>query len=374
MDYDRKSTVSSFYGARKSLDALNPDFVGNSPRPRDDASSFFRGDNRMSSDLPNTRAPNAGYNRSSFFDVGREEPVKGGRDEEADRSNGAWDVYADFNNAGPRYGAAFGQNSQGYQQLLPSTSKAEEYSGPVEMVTVPALGSEWSKDELRDMTKSGRKEKKAESRREAWKAWNRGERGMCGRHCTRKVFVFAMFILCVLVAVALAITIPRVPGFAFSNESPLTNATGSWKSTIPTGFSRFPANFSFPAYAALQVDTGGNFVPLTFTHLRANIYDLQTNMKVATGDLGKKTFQPKALTDILLPLNFTYVAINDSDQTWVNWYNACKNSGTYSNGSRPPAQFRILLTMNIFGLPSTSSTSAEVSNAACPIELPVNSA
>jgi hypothetical protein len=68
----------------------------------------------------------------------------------------------------------------------------------VEMVTVPALGPEWGKEELRDMTESGRNEKKAESRREAWKAWNRGERGICGQYCTKKVFVFVMFGLCAL--------------------------------------------------------------------------------------------------------------------------------------------------------------------------------
>ena len=117
------------------------------------------------------------------------------------------------------------------------------------------------------------------------------------------------------IAITLGITIPRVPAFSFSNDTPLANATGSWENAIPTEFSRYPANFSFPAYAALQVDTTGNFIPLTFTRLRANVYDLQTNMQVGTGDLGRTTFQPKALTNFLLPLNFTYIAINDSDQT-----------------------------------------------------------
>jgi hypothetical protein len=50
----------------------------------------------------------AGYNRGSFFHVGREEPLKGGRDEETDPQEDAWDVYADFNNAGPRYSSAYG--------------------------------------------------------------------------------------------------------------------------------------------------------------------------------------------------------------------------------------------------------------------------
>ncbi|KAF8627373.1 hypothetical protein AX17_006188 [Amanita inopinata Kibby_2008] len=379
MDYDRKSMVSSFYGAPKtSIDALNSDFATNNApvRGRDDTSSFFNADNRMSADVQGTRAPNAGYNRTSFFHVGREEPLKGGKDEEEEGVNEAWDVYADFNNAGPRYSTAFMQNSQGYQQIPPSTPKADDTTnvpGQVEMVTVPAMGPEWSKAELHDMTKASRKEKKYETRREKWKAWNRGERGMCGRYCTRKVFVFALFAVCIAIGIVLAFTIPRVPAFAFSDASPLTNATGHWKDAVPTVFSRYPANFSFPAYAALQVDTNNNYIPIIFNRLRADVYDLETSRLIATGDLGHKTFSAKTFTDVLLPLNFTYIATNDTDKTWVNWYDACKNRALYTDGNRPSAQFRLLLTMNILGLPTEHQTSAEVANANCPIELPSNS-
>ena len=117
MDTDRKSTVSSFYGGRKSsMDALNQDFPPNHPpaeRPgRDDVSSFFSPEpNRTSMDRLGGRQAAGGYNSSTFY-PGREEPLKGGRDEEEE----VWDVYADFNNAGPRYSTAFGSatiNSNG---------------------------------------------------------------------------------------------------------------------------------------------------------------------------------------------------------------------------------------------------------------------
>lgn len=107
MDTDRKSTVSSFYGGRKSsMDALNQDFPPNhrpAERPgRDDASSFFTPElNRLGG-----RQASGGYNSSTFY-PGREEPLKGGRDEEEE----VWDVYADFNNAGPRYSTAFGSTT-----------------------------------------------------------------------------------------------------------------------------------------------------------------------------------------------------------------------------------------------------------------------
>lgn len=118
MDTDRKSTVSSFYGGRKnSFDALNADFIHPAPdRGRDDASSFYNPERTSMDHLNGMGRASAGYNRGSFFHAGREEPLKGGRDEEEELGHdGAWDVYADFNNAGPRYSTAFGtQNSEGY--------------------------------------------------------------------------------------------------------------------------------------------------------------------------------------------------------------------------------------------------------------------
>ena len=120
MDADRKSTVSSFYGGRKnSFDALNgvdpqspsTPFAGRDP---DGASSFYNPDraSRASADLLNSGQPNsAGYNSLSFLHTGREEPLRGGRDEE--EPGEAWNVFADFNNTGPRYSEAIGQKDVG---------------------------------------------------------------------------------------------------------------------------------------------------------------------------------------------------------------------------------------------------------------------
>ena len=149
-------------------------------------------------------------------------------------------------------------------------------------------------------------------------------------------------------------TIPRVPGFRFNQDTPLTNASIAFNASVPTLFTRFPANFSFPASADLQVDTGSNFLPLTFRKLHATIYDLNTLKPVATGDLGHMTLPAKKLTTVFVPLNFSYTANNDSDQTCTvlllshptfstklhdttgnNWYNACKNAAIFTDGRRP---------------------------------------
>jgi hypothetical protein len=117
MDSDRKSAVSSFYGGRRSsVDALNRDYVADPPTSdprarRDSSSSFFNpagpGALPRGTAVP-SHTNGAGYNRMSYFDAGRSEPVKGGLDEVEQPNEGGWDVYADFNNAGPRYSHAFG--------------------------------------------------------------------------------------------------------------------------------------------------------------------------------------------------------------------------------------------------------------------------
>ncbi|KAI0076716.1 hypothetical protein K474DRAFT_1662590 [Panus rudis PR-1116 ss-1] len=393
MDYDRKSTVSSFYGGRKSVDALQSDFppgaappargYGGSPmgdRMRtDSASSFYNpnGPSRASIEALGT-GTSAGYNRKSYFDAGRSEPVKGGYDdEEAGLRDEPFDIYADFNNAGPRYSTLLGHDTSGYRQVPSPAPKLEEEpmtpSGPVEMVTVPALGPEWKASELRDMTKKGRREAKREARAQKWKEWKRGERGLCGRYFTRKFLAWFLFALVCATALLLAFTIPRVPAFEFNADTPLTQASGDFNKSIPVIFSRAPANFSFPAFADLQLNTDGNFLPLTFKNIHAEVYDLQTFQKVATGDLGHKTVPAKSFPRIELPLNFTYVAVNDTDQTWVNFYNACRNKAAVQDGKRSPLQFRLLLDIDIAGLVGHRSASTQVTDAPCPIELPINS-
>lgn len=115
--------------------------------------------------------------------------------------------------------------------------------------------------------------------------------------------------------ITLAFTIPRVPGLNINTIAPLQVATGSFNSSVPIEFSRSPANFSFPAFASIQVDTGSNYLPLTITHMTASVYDTTTGYLVATSELSHQTFPAKTFSNLNLPLNFTYVATNDSDTT-----------------------------------------------------------
>lgn len=161
------------------------------------------------------------------------------------------------------------------------------------------------------------------------------------------------------IGVTLAIVIPRVPDFAINGSSPLTSATGWFNQSISAQFSRAPANFTFPANIQLQVDTTSNFLPLVFKHLDAQVYDLDSFHLVAVGHMNRTKLPAKHFSNIQMPLNFSYVATNDSDLTCqstffyclraltelfdpsvgINWYNACKNKIQYANGTRPGPSF-----------------------------------
>jgi len=88
-----------------------------------------------------------------------------------------------------------------YQPISHGSFKQEDSAsateGQVEMVTVPALGPEWKASELRDMSRTGKKERKSEARGLRWKEWRRGERGLCGSWFTWRFTIFFVFGLCI---------------------------------------------------------------------------------------------------------------------------------------------------------------------------------
>lgn len=112
------------------------------------------------------------------------------------------------------------------------------------------------------------------------------------------------------VGLVLVFTIPRVPDIEFASTSPLLNGTGSPE----TQFSRSPANFSFSAELDLKADTSGAFLPTHFTHISAKVSDQTTDNQVATGSTSL-TVAAHQDHEFKLPLNFTYVAPNDTDVT-----------------------------------------------------------
>jgi hypothetical protein len=117
------------------------------------------------------------------------------------------------------------------------------------------------------------------------------------------------------VGILLVFFIPRVPGITINQDTPLVPATGSFNSSVQTEFMTAPANFSFPAFAQLQVDTGSNFIPLQITHMNAQVFDLDTNNQVGNGDVYGLNLPAKQFVNLQMPVNFSYIANNSSDIT-----------------------------------------------------------
>jgi hypothetical protein len=117
------------------------------------------------------------------------------------------------------------------------------------------------------------------------------------------------------IGIVLAFTIPRVPSFSINGQTPLVSASGWFNQSIPAEFSRSPANFSFPGAVSLEVDTSSNFLPLTFKHLDAQVYDLDSFNLVGLGHVNHTKLSANHFSAIQMPINFTYVANNDTDPT-----------------------------------------------------------
>ncbi|OXC69131.1 hypothetical protein AYX13_02421 [Cryptococcus neoformans] len=235
-----------------------------------------------------------------------------------------------------------------------------------ELVSVPVLGPEWKKTELHDLSRRGKSGIKAEKRKRAWLEWTRDQRGLCGvRWLTRKVIVGAAFLFCVALGVTLYFVIPRAPNFEFYDEQPFTVDNNT------ISFSRTPTNFSFSGNLNLWADASSSYVPVHFTHLEASLYDEATNKKIATGDWGNHVMQHKAEQAVILPVTFAYSAINTSDTTWNDWYNACGH--IWPGTTRSDLKLKLLLKMSIVGLTKKPQTSALISGIACPFELSADS-
>jgi hypothetical protein len=311
-------------------------------------------------------APNYAF-RSAPSRSTHEEPRYAKDDEEVEAG---WDVYADFNNAGPRYAPFPGKSNSSYRPIGGSKPEplapAQDPNTPgVELVTVPALGAEWKADELKAMTKRGRREAKNDERQRKWKDWNRDNTACCGGYVTRRRVVWGLFGTIIVVGVLLAFMIPRAPPFAFIGNSPLVAVDGgSFEYTrIP------PANFSFASTAMLEVSTSDNFLPLHFNHIYAEAYTTSSLKKVGTGDIWDYTVPAKTFTPINMTLNFAYEGTNDTDTTWMAFHDACSNRNHFPDKIRPGLNLKLILYLDIAGLVTKTITSLSLNSIPCPYEL-----
>jgi hypothetical protein len=138
---------------------------------------------------------------------------------------------------------------------------------------------------------------------------------ICPNHPVRSVvreLPFAHSILYLSMAVGLAICLPRVPSFAFNPTAPITTPTNTSKPVVTRGPT---ANFTFDAILDLEMNTGGNIIPLHMNNIRANVFVVDTNKLVAQGNTGSFNRKGGATQRLDVPILVNYVASNDTDTT-----------------------------------------------------------
>ena len=129
----------------------------------------------------------------------------------------------------------------------------------------------------------------------------------------------------VRLGVVLFFVIPRNPSFSFYEVTPF----GVGNSTV--SFSRIPTNFTFTGELNLYgqlchpqdggmtsshpADTSASYIPIQFSSLHATLYDLNTNEAIGTGDWGSHSLSHGSMVPLVIPLTFSYTALNASDTT-----------------------------------------------------------
>lgn len=230
-----------------------------------------------------------------------------------------------------------------------------------EMVSVPVLGPEWGKGELHDVSRRGQDDIKAEKRRMNFRAWSRDQRGMCGiSWMTRTVFVFIAFAFIVALILVLYFTIPRAVTFTIYDSDPL------YVDNSTLVLTRTPTNFSFSGELHLLADSSSSWIPVQFSNAVATVYDLETMKKIATGNLGKYKMAKGNANAVRFPINFAYEAVNTSDTTWTDMYNACQYP--FSGVVRATLNFRVEIVQSIVGLVGHPMSVDSITGVTCPFQ------
>ncbi|CED85518.1 hypothetical protein [Phaffia rhodozyma] len=282
---------------------------------------------------------------------------------EEDRPAESWDVFADFNNAGPRYSERDGQ------PFLPPVSTSPP---------PPPIAPEWKRDstyrELSDASAKDRlsagydtapmllnREKKEKM---PW-GLHRKQNGhrVCMRVRLHIFLIFFTFIFLICLGITLYFLIPRLPSYAFTVTQPFTMPSDATNDSIE--FSTLPANFSMPLSVQLQADTAGTYLPVHVTSLQATVYDVSTDKKVGKGSW-KDTFPAKTLKTFEMPLEISYQAVNSTETTWVRWHDACAAIDSTGATTRPTLYLRLILVSKATGVVGSSTSSVDISNIVCP--------
>ncbi|EPQ30139.1 uncharacterized protein PFL1_02256 [Pseudozyma flocculosa PF-1] len=266
--------------------------------------------------------------------------------------------------AGMGGGAADGSREANRVSMLSGAGpKHADSTTGIELITVPALGTEFSKEEMRDMTRKTKKKKKRQAKKRRLGMWAKGDDHLWG-WLSPRVAVFIAFIFLAMLGVMLYFVIPRVPSFAFLTTNPVT--------AVPDGASmkvhHSPTNFSMTMDLNLRADNSDGWIPSVAKDMQVTVYDATQNKKVGEGKVKRMSFPGHKRTVFKFPVDFSYVSLNATgDTTFLNFYTAC--GPKQPNTPRPSLNLRVVLKFGIQGLIGSKGSSTTVGNLECPFAL-----
>ncbi|KAK0562848.1 hypothetical protein OC861_005115 [Tilletia horrida] len=259
------------------------------------------------------------------------------------------------------------KRTSGYQNLADQEpglghDRSQNTTG-IELVTVPALGTEFSKEEMKGMGRAQKRKAKINKRKKKVSKWASGEEKIFGL-VDRRVFMIGTFVGLIILALLLYFVIPRVPSIAFLTATPLDpvpNASGM-KIGGP------PANFSMDMLLNLRADNTAGFIPTRASRITVEVTDLTTGAKVGKGSMSDRSFNGRTKTVFQMPVHFQYVSNNlTGDATWQLWHLAC--GPIYPNTPRPTLTLSVAMTMHVAGLLGSHQTGTQLNNLKCPFVL-----
>jgi len=161
--------------------------------------------------------------------------------------------------------------------------------------------------------------------------------------------------------VTLYFVIPRTVAFKFYQDQVMSVD----QSTI--NVNRVPTNFSWDADLYLLADTSASWIPVQFYNAEAKLFDGATSNLIATGNLGHYTIPHGSNIPIKFPVKFAYSALNTTDATWMNMYNACKFP--WPGVERQALNWRLEIKQHIVGMVPKPTIATSILGPACPFNM-----
>ncbi|EFP92483.2 uncharacterized protein PGTG_18308 [Puccinia graminis f. sp. tritici CRL 75-36-700-3] len=278
------------------------------------------------------------------------------------------------------------QHSTMHSQISPTTMTYKP--APSDLVQMPALGSDWTKDEskrdkdwegkdtLIDKTKWLDRKQKIRSKKQVvdsqFRDFLAGRRRLGGWFTRVMALVLLLFSL-LLAVLLIYFLVPRVPEVAYNNETTFTgdSANGLSFQTLE------PVRFEFNGKINLAMTAKSSYVQPKTSIITVIIKDLSSAgnpVEVARGSNSDSlSISNKEYTPFSVDLNFRYSANSSKDPVWTAWHEACGHKWP-GKEDRPKLQIGIIVLWSLKGRAGTFEERTILNDFMCPVELPASAA